>query len=173
MTGAAPSGGVDADMPEPPYMWVGKWALMIKAFIQMAVGLATVIAVFVHVIQALSPQVQGGEWASQLGALQTSVFSIVGVGLALAAAVELAYTLFTHGPDEALDPALLAVSAALIIQLGSDTNGVQWQDSLTTLLLVLAIAGLFATRRWVAQLRERSVADQRPDLRLSRRPPAS
>ena len=46
------------------------------------------------------------------------LFVNVGLTLGLAAAVELAYTLFTHGADEAVDPIMLGVAAALLVQLG-------------------------------------------------------
>ena len=42
-----------------------------------------------------------------------------GVGLAAAAALELAYTLFTPGPDEALDPLMLGLSATILLKLAA------------------------------------------------------
>jgi hypothetical protein len=122
-------------------------ALVAKAVLQMLVGLAMVVGVGVRLFH---------DRHLSLHAAQRGVFDVIGVGLAVAAALELAYTLFTHGPDEALDPALLAVSAALIIQLGADIDGLTWTDAATTCLFVAALAGLFAVRRWVAQLGRRN-----------------
>ena len=41
-------------------------------------------------------------------------FQIIASALAAATVIELAYTLFTPGPDEALDPVLLAIASALL-----------------------------------------------------------
>jgi hypothetical protein len=76
----------------------------------MAIGVVTAcIALYVAADQVLSAH--GHDPTRQ-------VFLVVGGGLATAAAIELAYTLFTAGPDEALDPVMLGLSAALILQLG-------------------------------------------------------
>jgi hypothetical protein len=48
------------------------------------------------------------------------VLTDIGFALAAAAVVELAYTLFTHGPDEALNPLILGVGAAILIQLNRE-----------------------------------------------------
>jgi hypothetical protein len=44
------------------------------------------------------------------------VFHIVAGGLAVVAAIELAYTLFTPGPDEVVDPLLLGLSSAFLFE---------------------------------------------------------
>jgi hypothetical protein len=65
--------------------------------------------------------------------------------------VELAYTLFTDGPDEALDPLMLGVSAALLIQLGGLTLEVPFQQAAGLLVLGVLLAVLFATRLMLAE----------------------
>jgi hypothetical protein len=70
--------------------------------------------------------------------------------LAAAAVVELAYTLFTDGPDEALNPVMLGVAAALLVQLGR-VEKFNLHEALAGLLYAAALAGLFATRRWLAE----------------------
>jgi hypothetical protein len=47
------------------------------------------------------------------------VFQIIVDALAAATVIQLAFTLFTLGPDEALDPVLLAIASALLLQLGN------------------------------------------------------
>ena len=58
------------------------------------------------------------------------VLNLTGDALAAAAAVELVYTLFTKGPDEALDPLMLGLSAAALLSLGS-VSGFKVSDGVT------------------------------------------
>jgi hypothetical protein len=95
------------------YEWSAPRARYFKAIIQMAIGaVAAAIVVGMGIFLALPPG-----HAHTGKNIQTHVFTTIGVALAIAAGVELAYTLFTHGPDEALDPLMLGLSAALILQL--------------------------------------------------------
>ena len=65
--------------------------------------------------------------------------------------IELAYTLFTEGPDEALDPLMLGIAATLIIQFGTyhQPQGASAADLLLlgTLLAVLFIVRLTLSER--------------------------
>jgi hypothetical protein len=72
----------------------------VKAMLQMAIGVTTVTVV-------------GWQYFNTLGdGDPTSLFlNGIGIGLAAAAALELAYTLFTDGPDEALDPLTLGLAS--------------------------------------------------------------
>jgi hypothetical protein len=74
------------------------------------------------------------------------IFHIVAGGLAVVAAIELAYTLFTPGPDEVIDPLLLGLSSALLFQI-SKMKSFDWSSGLAAVLFVAAIGGLFAIRR--------------------------
>jgi hypothetical protein len=82
----------------------------VKAALQMAIGIITVIAV-------------GWRYIDSLGNVDaTKVFlDGIGIGLAAAAALELAYTLFTDGPDEALDPLMLGLASTLLLKLAGLT----------------------------------------------------
>lgn len=79
-----------------------------------------------------------------------AVLRDIATALAISAAVELAFTLFTDGPDEALDPLMLGLSAALLLTLGK--LKLDWTSGLAVLLLVLALAVLFCIRRWLADV---------------------
>ncbi|MGO9790913.1 MAG: hypothetical protein ACLP8S_15875 [Solirubrobacteraceae bacterium] len=68
--------------------------------------------------------------------------------------VELTYTLFTPGPDEALDPLMLGLAATLLLLLGHLTN-VDFGEAAALLALGLLLAVLFATRLWLAKRSER------------------
>lgn len=77
------------------------------------------------------------------------LFQVIADALAAATVIQLAYTLFTPGPDEALDPVLLAIATALLFQLGT-VDRFRWQDGLAVLLYAAALSGLFAVRVFIA-----------------------
>jgi hypothetical protein len=79
------------------------------------------------------------------------LFTGIGLALAVAAVVELAYTLFTHGADEALDPLMLGVSAALLIQLGR-VKTFEVSDGVAVILYILGLCVLFAIREHLAKV---------------------
>jgi len=77
------------------------------------------------------------------------VFNVIADALAAATVLQLAYTLFTPGPDEALDPVLLAIATVLLFQLGK-VEKFHWRQGLAALLYGAALAGLFAVRVFIA-----------------------
>ena len=81
-------------------------------------------------------------------------FQIIADALAAATVIQLAYTLFTPGPDEALDPVLLAIATALLYQLGTVTT-FRWQDGLAVLLYGVTLGGLFVVRVFIAPNEDR------------------
>jgi hypothetical protein len=72
---------------------------------------------------------------------------LIGAVLAAATVVELAYTLFTDGPDEALDPLMLGISAFLIIELGRPVTRLEWGTGSGLLLGAIALGLLFTIRQ--------------------------
>ena len=143
--GATTMGTVQSRPPPKPYDVAGPRARYFKALIQMAIGVIAVLGVGIWLVVKLFerpfPSVHD---------LSDGIFGGVGFALGLAAVVELAYTLFTDGPDEALNPVMLGVAAALLIQLGR-VETFKLGEALAGLLYAAALAGLFATRRWLAE----------------------
>jgi hypothetical protein len=138
-----------ADSPQTLYSIFEPYASMVKAAIQMAIAIIAVCVVgwqFLH------------SWPATTAGATALLLDGIGVGLAAAAVVELAYTLFTPGPDEALDPLMLGVSATLLIQLGKP-DVVTVQRAGAFLLLGLLLAVLFAVRLLLA---ERRSSEDRP-----------
>jgi hypothetical protein len=125
------------------------YAAILKASLQMLIG---VIAVSVVGWQFLFFSVKDPT---------ALILNGISIGLAAAAALELAYTLFTPGPDEALDPLLLALSATLLLKLTQLTPSVSMGEAVALLLLGLLLAVLFATRLMLA---ERDEEDERPKI---------
>jgi hypothetical protein len=72
----------------------------VKVVLQMIVGVGAVIDIGRHVAHAIAIRTV----SSPLAPSTVVSVRIIAYALAVAAAIELAYTLFTPGPDEALDP---------------------------------------------------------------------
>jgi hypothetical protein len=114
---------------DPPAQWV-------KAIVQMAIGIGTVITIAVVV------------WFPELrsGGIAELALKVVAAGLALAAVVELTYTLFTDGPDEALDPLILGLSSFILLKISDPGTDLTLSNAGTVAILVLALAVLFILR---------------------------
>ena len=112
----------------------------VKAVLQMAIGIITVTAV-------------GCRYFDTLGSGDpTSLFlNGIGIGLAAAAALELAYTLFTDGPDEALDPLMLGLAATLLLKLSGLTGALSLSQVGALVILGLLLIGLFGARLMLAE----------------------
>lgn len=129
------------------YRKVQGYAHLVKAILQMFIGVTAVAIVgwkYLHDAPPLQAP-QGQETATSL------LLDGIGVGLAAAAVVELAYTLFTDGPDEALDPLMLGLSAALLIQLGGLNLQLTLDKAVGLLALGVLLAVLFATRLMLSE----------------------
>ena len=137
---------VDDDDDHRLYDKAKPWAKTAKIVGQMLIGLATAVAVIVVLIMragflvdnsnALADNVSGADM------LTADVFAITAVGLAAAAALELAYTLYTPGPDEAINPLLLGLSSTFLF-LASKTDRLDWQFGFSAVFVVAALFGLF------------------------------
>ena len=148
-SGPSPSSKKQPDV----YSVVELHARNVKAILQMMIGIAAVCVVG---WRFLDVPIDNTHQATTL------LIDGIGVGLAAAAALELAYTLFTPGPDEALDPLMLAVAAALLIQIARIEQTPSPGTVAALLLQGLLLAVLFATR---LMLVERSENDPgRPNI---------
>lgn len=125
-----------------PYRQAAPVAHYVKAVIQMVAGSATILVAAWRLFQNLALQHESADMAG------IHLFSIVGLGLGIGAATELAYTLYTHGPDEALDPLMLALSAALLLQLGSLKN-FDLRQAAASVLFVVALTALFLAKKYL------------------------
>ncbi len=114
---------------EPPADWL-------KGIAQMAIGVATVatIAVLVWI-----PSFRG------IGVAELAL-RVLAIGLALAAVVELTYSLFTTGPDEALNPLILGLSSFVLVKISAPKAALTMSNAGAIALLVLALGALFALR---------------------------
>lgn len=118
------------------YMAADHRAQWVKAVIQMLIGVGTVITIAVVV------------WFPEFRSIGIAQLAlrVVAVGLALAATVELAYTLFTDGPDEALDPLILGSSSFILIKISDPNTDLTMQNAGAFALFILVLGALFVIR---------------------------
>ena len=114
-------------------------ARFLKILLQMSIGVVAVILIW-----RLVWETRHDSLANNLP-LTKDTLTIIGAALAVAAAVELAYTLFTDGPDEAIDPLLLGLASTLIYRLGK-TDDLTASQGWATFAFVLCLGLLFAIR---------------------------
>lgn len=124
----------------------GPIAKKFKAAAQMLIGtLGGIAAIVVPLIIAI---------AGHQDIKVKSVLDIVALTLAAAAAIELSYTLFTEGPDEAIDPAALGLSSAIILQLAS-VDRFTMVEAGAAMLYALALGTLLYVRKKLVEAVER------------------
>jgi hypothetical protein len=81
--------------------------------------------------------------------LSTSILALVSKSVMVSAAIELAYMLFTPGPDEAVDPLILGIAGTALLAM-SDENSSKTDsmlyDSVAVFLFAISLAVLFYLR---------------------------
>jgi len=123
-----------------------KWkpiALRVKITIQMLIGLA-ILALLILKLALQAIDIQHVHFLTQL--TRNHPLQIVGYALAISACVELAYMLYTPGPDEAIEPLILGMSSAILIVI-SKKHIVGYDVALTILVLTAGIGFLFWVRK--------------------------
>jgi hypothetical protein len=131
------------------------WAGRLKAWLQMLIGvyalgwLAWAFLLSHHTRSCVPINNSNHNQFCYAIPPQALTFHVMADALASATVIQLAYTLFTPGPDEALDPVLLAIATALLFQLGQ-VDSFHWQDGLTLLLYGVTLGGLFVVRVFIA-----------------------
>jgi hypothetical protein len=135
--------------PYSPYKGPARPANIIKARLQMTIGVVAVTYIVGRFLwQTISL------WTDNNALdIQSEILNAIGVALALAAAIELAYTLFTPGPDEALYPLMLGLSAALLLQLGR-AEGLDYRQAIAAVLYVGSLGILFTVRKFLSHEHE-------------------
>ena len=72
------------------------------------------------------------------------------IALEYSAGIELAYTLFTEGPDEAVEPVIMGLAAAMLLGF-SKLGSIDVLAGCGAIAFVLALAGLFLIRHYFVQ----------------------
>jgi hypothetical protein len=125
--------------PSSPFLyWIFQpLALVVKIALQMAIAVVAVVLLWRLAI----PDIAGFQLPNEQVTLE-----LIGEALALAAAIELAYTLFTDGPDEAVDPLMLGLAAFMLFRLANVRNLTSVEAG-AFVLYATALGGLFFIRR--------------------------
>jgi hypothetical protein len=99
----------------------------IREYSQYIVGILIFISLIGRIIVRfewykgpIRPQFSSGFWHNIVWFLSQNTLSIIGDGLALSAGIDLAYMLFTPGPDEVITPLLTAISATVVLIISND-----------------------------------------------------
>src|SRR6266567_859258 len=115
----------------------------IKISLQMLVGVILTVLIIVKVIYAIVVIFYP---SFHFPLLDVSPLEMVGVALAISTAFELAYTLFTDGPDEAVNPLLTGLPAAILLLISR--NDITFAIVGEVALLVLALIVLFILKEF-------------------------
>lgn len=139
---------LDTKVPESPspgarlYAACRPWAYFVKVILQMLIGIGAIVGLCLVLAQAMDNYHGMDTWKS---ATELSI-NVITASLAAAGAVELAYTLYTPGPDEALDPLMLGLSAGILLVITRSDIAVGWQF-FGIILGVISLWALFLIRR--------------------------
>ncbi len=114
----------------------------------MLIGVALVIILLIQIIVLIFTYRQNPFSSSFM---PNNPLKIIAYGLFFSTGVDLAYMLFTPGPDEAIDPVMTGLAAAILLGVGniSDYSQLQLKHGVILFLAVAALAGLFATKKYL------------------------
>jgi len=134
----------------------GRWqsfALTVKIRLQMFIGLLIILAILLKMIFLLF-EFQPETYDIFVAIYDLNALEIVSYGLGISAALELAYMLFTPGPDEAIQPLILGIASTLLLivaKIGpSPAEGgtaATWGLALIFAVLIVSMAGLLWIKR--------------------------
>jgi len=129
------------------YQTYRPWAESLRITIQMLIGCVLGIAVLIDSIVFLYSSL-GGSPAQSI--VQFNPLDIIAYGLFFSTGVDLAYMLFTPGPDEAIDPVMTGLAATILLGVGKiDYKHLQLEYGIILFLAIAGLAGLFATRKFL------------------------
>lgn len=120
------------------YKALEPYAYVVKIYAQMATGVLISLLLLLKFGLSIFGCAEHS-WCSDLATKNT--LALVGDGLMYSAGFELAYMLFTPGPDEAIEPVILGMAAAILIVISDDK--IEWADAVIPLALVISIGFLF------------------------------
>jgi len=96
--------------------------------------------------------------------LSKSILALVSESMMVSAAIELAYMLFTPGPDEAVDPLILGIAGTALLVMSdenSDVSDSMLSDAMAVLLFALSLALLFYLRFMLTKWFPKQFGDDR------------
>ncbi|OBU37892.1 hypothetical protein [Photobacterium phosphoreum] len=94
--------------------------------------------------------------------LTKSILALVSQAVMVSAAIELAYMLFTPGPDEAVDPLILGIAGTALLVMSDENSSKTYSmlfDSISVLLFSISLAILFYLRYMLTKWFPRQFGD--------------
>lgn len=119
-----------------------------KNILQYLIGLGIFsLVVFELGVEAFASDCQGVGFLKAY--INQPILKMVSIALAAATAVELAYMLFTPGPDEAVQPVMMGIASFVLYALSLYNENTSGTDLIGIALLVLCIPILLYTKEWM------------------------
>src|SRR5258708_1338146 len=115
------------------------YAETVKIVLQMIIGGILVLLLLLKALNLLGVPVL-------TSLANKNPLEIVIYALFFASGIELAYMLFTPGPDEAVEPLITGLAAAILLSVSNMTT-FHIDEGVALLLAVAALAGLFTIKR--------------------------
>jgi hypothetical protein len=141
--------------------WLKRFATVVwqnevydRRFVSHAEGIKAILQILTGITFAafLAYQIMTDLSKASLEDTADHALKTVGVALAVSAVIELVYTFFTRGPDEALDPLILGISSFTLIKISAKGAHLTTAIAQPVSLLALAIVILFFARRFLCEV---------------------
>ncbi|AVF95472.1 hypothetical protein HJ171_23700 [Vibrio parahaemolyticus] len=133
---------------EKLYKWAKPKVEVLRVLLQFVVGLFIFYTIFLKVFQFAGLQFECLPLATKL--YGKAFLEIIGGSLLVSSAIELGYMLFTPGPDEAIDPLILSITASALIALSKDEaklfDSAYLMDAAIIILFSISLTLLFYLR---------------------------
>ncbi|BDD13033.1 hypothetical protein FUAX_54650 (plasmid) [Fulvitalea axinellae] len=140
------------------------YAEAIKVFLQMLVGFAIVFLIFAELFYKMGVfeytsqtfYLFNESWIVKLvtdnseleDLIKQPMLTTVAIGLATATGIELAYMLFTPGPDEAIQPVTMGVAALILAEIGKPDFEFTIDRTFSVVLLAMLIPIFLWVEHW-------------------------
>jgi hypothetical protein len=139
------------ETPKKEHRLYAKWrdhAKYAKIVLQFWIGIGLVLLLLIKLFCTLAHWHCDAPLIHQLVDLKT--LELVANALEYSAGIELAYTLFTEGPDEAVEPVIMGLAAAMLLWI-SKVDTINILAACASLVFVIALAGLFLVRHYFVE----------------------
>jgi hypothetical protein len=120
-------------------------AQVVKIALQFLIGIGLAVLLLVKLSYVLIQWHGAAPRIQQLAALPP--LELTAIALAYSSGFELAYTLFTAGPDEAVEPVIMGLAAAMLLGF-SKLKRIDVLAGCGAVVFVIALAGLFFVRQY-------------------------
>lgn len=141
-------------------------ARRIKVILQMLIGVGIIIFIGLKLIGFIT-------WARQFAFIDAihklQTLDIIGQALIVASAIELAYTLFTDGPDEAVDPLIMGLAATVLLGIAKIKHDSLKLAGEIAIYVAILIGLFFVRKKFVEPEIEKKKRQQRLKRRIQRR----